>query len=318
LYDFDPSGMIPTIRQTLKNGMPRVVSGFAEHIGWRPTLEDCSVCVDDIETELRRPPSPRSAKGASKFQFPPQASSVTAKPHSLYAVFDGHAGDECSKFMSERVLKSLASMPSFWDDAQVSATFNASFRSLDDAFRKTAIRMQLDAGSTGVVCLIRGMKVWTANVGDSRAIACKKGKAYALSVDQKPTRSDEKERIERAGGFVEFGRVCGLLAVSRAFGDFEYKEEGKQHIVTVEPDVREFTVDADTEFLVLACDGIWDVLSNQDVCDLVADVRNDSIRKGTWQISAQSAHVLAEAIVNEAIAKRSTDNCTAVVVLFAH
>merc|ERR1712057_51087 len=79
------------------------------------------------------------------------------------------------------------------------------------------------SGCAAVVACVVGGWGWCANCGDSRALLCRDGKAIALSVDHKPDREDETKRIEDAGGFVSSRRVLGRLAVSRAFGDEEYK-----------------------------------------------------------------------------------------------
>merc|ERR1740130_153908 len=98
------------------------------------------------------------------------------------------------------------------------------------------------SGCAAVVACIVGCWVWCANLGDSRALLCREGRAIQLSLDHKPDREDEAERIESAGGFVSFRRVLGRLAVSRAFGDEEYKTisdhtKGKP-LVIAEPEIR--------------------------------------------------------------------------------
>lgn len=95
-----------------------------------------------------------------------------------------------------------------------------------------------------------------------------------MSTDHKPTLDSERQRIESAGGYVSWGRVNGNLALSRAIGDFEFKRTFElpveQQIVTAFPEVLEKDIlEGEDEFLVLACDGIWDCLSSQDVVDIV-------------------------------------------------
>jgi serine/threonine protein phosphatase PrpC len=80
------------------------------------------------------------------------------------------------------------------------------------------------------------------------------GRTIPMSDDHKPSRPDEKKRIEALGGRVEYGRVGGLLAVSRAFGDFEYKQNGKP-LVTAKPDVQTMVLTKDADFIIVACDG---------------------------------------------------------------
>ena len=115
----------------------------------------------------------------------------------------------------------------------------------------------------------RGNTIYASNVGDSRAIASIGGVAKALSVDHKPGDEKERARIEKAGGFVEFNRVNGNLALSRALGDFGFKTKddfpAEDQIVCCDPDIVVETIDESWEWVLLACDGIWDVLSNQEV-----------------------------------------------------
>uniref|UniRef100_T1H1I2 protein-serine/threonine phosphatase n=1 Tax=Megaselia scalaris TaxID=36166 RepID=T1H1I2_MEGSC len=125
------------------------------------------------------------------------------------------------------------------------------------------------AGSTAVTVIIKNNKLYCANAGDSRAIACINGEVEVLSLDHKPNNDIESKRISEAGGWVEFNRVNGNLALSRALGDFIFKKNSKkkaeEQIVTAYPDVEVREITDDWDFLVLACDGIWDVLSNEEV-----------------------------------------------------
>ena len=111
------------------------------------------------------------------------------------------------------------------------------------------------------------------NVGDSRSIASVRGRVQNLSYDHKPNNELETKRILAAGGWVEFNRVNGNLALSRALGDFVFKKNEtkrpEDQIVTAYPDVDMKDLTPDHEFIVLACDGIWDVLSNEEVLEFV-------------------------------------------------
>lgn len=108
-----------------------------------------------------------------------------------------------------------------------------------------------------------------ANVGDSRAVASFGGRVDALSLDHKPSNEAESKRIVAAGGWVEFNRVNGNLALSRALGDFVFKRNDKksqqEQIVTAYPDVQVRDINEELEFVVIACDGIWDVMTNEEV-----------------------------------------------------
>ena len=127
------------------------------------------------------------------------------------------------------------------------------------------------AGTTCVVGVVAENTLYCANAGDSRGVLCRQGQAIEMSEDHKPVNEKERQRIQNAGGFVQDGRVNGSLALSRAIGDVEFKQtkqlDAKNQIVTAEPDVRTFTLQPTDEFFMLACDGIWDVLGNQEAID---------------------------------------------------
>eukprot|EP00803_Ostreobium_quekettii_P009888 evm.model.scf_1014.5 EVM.evm.TU.scf_1014.5 scf_1014:36945-39348(+) len=133
------------------------------------------------------------------------------------------------------------------------------------------------AGATAVVAVKRGAELFVANAGDSRGVLARGGAAVAMSKDHKPGLKDEKARIFKAGGFVSEianqDRVNGNLNVSRAIGDLKYKSNKKlaprEQIITAEPEVRHFDLTGDDRFFVLACDGVWDVMTNQEVVDWV-------------------------------------------------
>lgn len=143
------------------------------------------------------------------------------------------------------------------------------------ALSPSSTQPKVTAGCTSVVVVIRDGKIITANAGDSRAVLCRSGKAVALSWDHKPQSEIESSRIQKAGGFVsENGRVNGNLNLSRSVGDLKYKMDKsiprEDQIITADPDIHIEELDQkNDEFLILACDGIWDVLTRQEACDEV-------------------------------------------------
>lgn len=136
---------------------------------------------------------------------------------------------------------------------------------------------QSQAGCTAVVAVLHGKDLFIANAGDSRAVLCRAGQAVALSEDHKPGQEGERSRIVAAGGFLSniggVTRVNGNLNLSRAIGDLKYKTNSglpaNEQIITAEPDVRHAVLTKEDAFFILACDGIWDVMSNQEACDFV-------------------------------------------------
>ncbi|XP_068647445.1 probable protein phosphatase 2C 11 [Aristolochia californica] len=134
------------------------------------------------------------------------------------------------------------------------------------------------SGSTACVAIIRNNQLIVANAGDSRCVISRKGQAYNLSRDHKPELEVEKERILKAGGFIHAGRVNGSLNLARAIGDMEFKQNkflpAEKQIVTANPDINIVDLCDDDEFIVLACDGIWDCMLSQQLVDFVNEYIN--------------------------------------------
>ena len=162
------------------------------------------------------------------------------------------------------------------------------FLDLDEKMRRMPEfdRGEDKSGSTAIACLISPSHVYFINCGDSRAILVSNNTVVLATNDHKPINPIERERIQNAGGSVMIQRVNGSLAVSRALGDYEYKcVEGRgpcEQLVSPEPEIysRERVHDKD-EFLVLACDGIWDVMTNNDLREYIharLKVSNDLVK----------------------------------------
>ncbi|KAK3180566.1 hypothetical protein Dsin_032512 [Dipteronia sinensis] len=124
-------------------------------------------------------------------------------------------------------------------------------------------------GSTAVVAVLTAHHIIVANCGDSRAVLCRGGRAVPLSHDHKPDRPDELQRIQAAGGRVinlDGPRVEGILAMSRAIGDRYLKP-----VVTAEPEISFTERDPEDECLIIASDGLWDVISSELACEMACE-----------------------------------------------
>ncbi|XP_068219913.1 protein phosphatase 1G [Palaemon carinicauda] len=150
----------------------------------------------------------------------------------------------------------------------------------DDPYREFAMNMKeepgFDSGCTACLALIRGSKLYVANVGDSRIVVCRDGKAVDMSIDHKPEDDEETSRIIKAGGRVtEDGRVNGGLNLSRAIGDHGYKQNKnlppEEQMISPLPDVQSMTLGPKDEFMIVACDGIWNSLSSEEACTFVLE-----------------------------------------------
>ncbi|MCD9646719.1 hypothetical protein HAX54_036873 [Datura stramonium] len=170
------------------------------------------------------------------------------------------------------------------------------------------------AGSTACVAIIQNIQLLVANAGDSRCVLSRKGQAYDMSRDHKPDLQAEKERITNAGGYVRCGRVNGSLNMSRAIGDMELKQNkslpAEKQIVTANPDIHTVELSNDDDFLVLACDGIWDCMSSQEVVDFVGkQLKHES------RLSAVCETVLDKCLA-PATGGEGCDNMTMILVQF--
>lgn len=194
------------------------------------------------------------------------------KKASFFAVYDGHGGSKVALHVSRNLHRIILRRPEYKEGRYEDAII-AGYLECDQKMRNEESLKDEMSGSTAVTALMRGSDLYVGNVGDSRCIACIAGVADPLSTDHKPSDPLEKARIQNAGGFVELNRVNGNLALSRAVGDFSFKQNAnlspEDQIVSGCPDVVSRTVSEDWEFILLACDGIWDVLSNQEVADFV-------------------------------------------------
>ncbi|KAK6333445.1 Protein phosphatase 2C 1 [Orbilia javanica] len=248
--------------------------------------------------------------------------------NGYFAVFDGHAGtfaaDWCGKKLHHlledciRRNKDNKSMPELLDQT---------FMNVDKELKDLPVK---NSGCTAVCAVLkwedrtidsgsdsagdqspsskkhptekkptkRVRMLYTANVGDARIVLCRSGKALRLSYDHKGSDENEGKRVANAGGLILNNRVNGVLAVTRALGDSYIKE-----LVTGHPYTTETVIQPDLdEFIILACDGLWDVCSDQEAVDLIRTV--------------QDPQDASKALVDHALARFSTDNLSCMIVRF--
>jgi protein phosphatase 1L len=217
----------------------------------------------------------------------------------LFAIYDGHLGDRVPIYLKDNLFNNILDEPSFWKEPDT-AIKNA-YHSTDKFILENSMQLG-PGGSTAVTAIvIDGKDLWVANIGDSRAVVYERGCANQLTVDHEP--HTERRRIEKKGGFVtklpgDVPRVNGQLAVARAFGD----QSLKAHLSS-EPDVRHVPIDPTTiEFVILASDGLWKVMKNQEAVDLVKSIKDP-----------QAA---AKRLTAEALARKSKDDISCIVIRF--
>ena len=216
----------------------------------------------------------------------------------LFAIYDGHLGDTVPQYLQKHLFPNILKEEEFWVDPN---------RSISKAYERTdqaILSHSTDlgrGGSTAVTAiLLNGQRLWVANVGDSRAVLSKEGQAVQMSTDHEP--NTERGSIENKGGFVsnmpgDVPRVNGQLAVSRAFGD----KSLKSHLRS-DPDIQDTYIDTNTDVLILASDGLWKVMGNQEAVDIA--------RKNKDPMKA------AKVLTAEALKRDSKDDISCIVVRF--
>ncbi|ESO92097.1 hypothetical protein LOTGIDRAFT_180731 [Lottia gigantea] len=228
--------------------------GASSMQGWRITQEDAHNCLTDFDE-----------------------SSDT----SLFAVYDGHGGSEVAQYCALYLPKFIKNL-SEYEKGDLAECFKAAFLKFDATLVDEEVIKELkvlagdDDGGDEDESLMRGKQLIVANAGDSRCVLSRDGQCVELSFDHKPEDEIEKNRIEKAGGKVTAdGRVNGGLNLSRALGDHWYKRNAdlpaEEQMISACPDLQTVNIEDNDEFIVLACDGIWNYLSSQEVVDYVRE-----------------------------------------------
>ncbi|MED6125094.1 hypothetical protein PIB30_065254 [Stylosanthes scabra] len=223
---------------------------------------------------------------------------IQDKELGLFAIYDGHLGDRVPAYLQKNLFPNILREDEFWEDPTLSIA--KAYESTDKAILSHSSDLGRGGSTAVTAILINGSRLWIANVGDSRAVLSRKGQAIQMTTDHEP--NTERGSIENKGGFVsnlpgDVPRVNGQLAVSRAFGD----KSLKSHLRS-DPDVQTSEVDGDTDLLILASDGLWKVMTNQEAVDIARRMKEP--QKAAKQLTA------------EALERDSKDDISCVVVKF--
>ena len=266
----------------------------------------------------------------------------TTNPCGFFGLFDGHGGSGCANFLRDHLYTMLASNQYFKTNKM--RALQESITRAEDKFEAKSLKEQDFSGSCALLALVEFDRLTLANVGDSRMLLHSSDiGTTALTTDHKPEHQKERERINRCGGQVYRTRTestweilqpdgklhvsrkeqvqgpfrvePGGLSVSRTIGDFkvkQYRFGGQPGCVISEPEIREVTLTDKAEFVVLACDGIFDVLENNEVTKIVREsLRISATRKYEARAACKQACV---EVIEAAKNKKSKDNLTVVLV----
>ncbi|XP_028294610.1 integrin-linked kinase-associated serine/threonine phosphatase 2C isoform X4 [Gouania willdenowi] len=285
-------------------------------------MQDAHVLLPDFKSFLKAPPNHISRV-------------------SYFAVFDGHGGARASRFAAENLHIALSKkFPSVDTPPEnmerlIRKSLMDAFRQTDEEFlrkasslsvyRSTSADLSTDLrlcrkptwkdGSTATCVLIVDDVVYVANLGDSRALLCRRETmgegqqrmvTFSLSKEHNPTIYEERMRIQRAGGTVRDGRVLGVLEVSRSIGDGQYKRCG---VISV-PDIRRCRLSTNDRFVLLACDGLFKVFTADEAVDFVVCTLKQEQTEGA-ELGYEAA---CQQLASEAVRRGSADNVTVVLV----
>lgn len=270
---------------------------------------------------------------------------------SFFAVYDGHGGASCADFLRDNLHQFIIKQESFPSDPasairegfQEAEEFfleiveNAADEAMREAGEVNYEGFVDNSGSCAIVILIVDEKVYVANVGDSRAIMSADGgrRCLNLSCDSKPNEERESLRILAHGGKIYqtqtvvpkidgSGNECilgphrvfpGRLSVSRSFGDIEAKLPkygGNMQVIVATPEIRVFDVDDSMDYIILACDGIFDKLTNKEVIQSVWE----SVMESKTRDPHKNCGIGVDRILRTSVAKKTMDNITVVFVAF--
>jgi len=263
----------------------------AHTIGRRPTMEDDHILVDNFCNQ----------------------------PHmGFFGLYDGHGGRATVDFVACALALNLEHYLSLPSHRNVRME-----RALDDVYAvtdKQIHRQQIyQSGATAVTVVLdrKNKYLCVANAGDTRAVLCRKGKAIRLTKDHKADDAEEAAMIRKRGGTVgRQARVNGLLAVTRAFGDHLLKPP-----ITVKPRVKRVAIEREDAFLVIACDGVWDVLSDEEVVHYVHTQVLKKSGRESWEgvtredlVRGGVLRQICLDIVKNALDRRSADNISCMLI----
>ncbi|KAK8934653.1 putative protein phosphatase 2C 2 [Platanthera zijinensis] len=289
-------GAIPNdLEPVLFQFVPSIRSGSFADIGPRRDMEDEHIKIDDL-----------SGHFGSMFNFP--------SPSAFYGIFDGHGGPDAATYIKRHAIKL------FFEDVefpQAAEADNVFVDSVEKCVRKAFLLADLaladdytisaSSGTTALAVLIFGRLLLVANAGDCRAVLCRKGEAVDMSQDHRPIHASERQRVEECGGYIDDGYLNGMLSVSRALGDWDIKlPRGSPSPLIADPEFRKVVLKEDDEFLIIGCDGIWDVMSSQHAVNIV---RRELRRHDDPERCARE-------LVMEALSLNTFDNLTVIVVCF--
>ena len=222
---------------------------------------------------------------------------IPEKKYSLFGIFDGHGGNDVVKYIKDRlpeIIKSnISKLNNNYDSIETILT--SSFDKIDNELK---FYDSEHTGSTATILLFQDNIIYCANVGDSGAYIIYDNYLKKISIDHKCSDPKEEARILNSGGKITKNRVMGQLVLSRCLGDLYCKKYGVSNI----PDISMNKLDSNVKYVVVASDGVWDVVNENELMNLSKNDKN--------------ADGLCKDLVKLAIDKETKDNVSCIVVSF--
>ena len=241
-------------------------------------------------------------------------------PINFFCIFDGHGGKDISKYLNKNLPPYfMSTFNKFYKqkDSKIKKYIEKVYDHIESKLEKKFKNISYNVGSTALTSFFYNVNniiyYYVINVGDCRAVLCNsKNIPIQLTKDHKPNAYEERIRIEKLNGKIYYDgfdwRISDL-SVSKSFGDMDALP-----FVSHKPDVFKYKLNKNDKFLILACDGLWDVISNQDACNFVLDNINSS--DITSNNISNSNKNIAFNLANYAINNGSTDNVSIIIIFF--
>ncbi|SCL94147.1 protein phosphatase PPM1 [Plasmodium berghei] len=228
------------------------------------------------------------------------------------AIYDGHNGENAVNIIQKLLHIHVYSY--YINGISICNALKYGFQRMDEHLCKKSANSKennhsdFSSGSTACVSVILNNMVYIANIGDSRCVLSKNGRAVVITVDHKASiNKKEEQRIINSGGILDQeGYLGGCLGVCRGFGSFDKKTNEKLKGLICEPDIFQIKLTDDDEFLIICCDGIFDVMTSQEAVNTVR----------TSLVENNDPNVAAEALCQLAYKRKSLDNLSVVIIIF--
>ena len=222
---------------------------------------------------------------------------IPEKKYSLFGIFDGHGGNDVVKYIKDRlpeIIKTNILNNNSYDNS-IETKLPLAFNKIDEELK---FYDSEHTGSTATILLLNDDQIYCANVGDSSAYIIYDNYLKKINIDHKCSDHKEEERIIRSGGKITKNRVMGQLVLSRCLGDLYCKKYGVSNI----PDISINKLERNIKYIVVASDGVWDVVGENDLMNLSKNRKN--------------ADGFCKDLVKLAIDKDSKDNVSCIVISF--